>query len=152
AAHLRPETTLRQAQAAAATVGARLVRDYPTIYQGVEPFVQTLADSRPEPGSNASSHLMVGVFLGGVGLVLLIACANVANLLLARASDRRRELSIRVAIGASRSRLVRQLLVEAALLAAAGGLLGVALSVWASSLLSATLRLPTDIPFAWDFH
>src|SRR5262245_51227119 len=64
AAHLRPETTLRQAQAAAATVGARLVRDYPTIYQGVEPFVQTLADSRPEPGNNASSHLMVGVFLG----------------------------------------------------------------------------------------
>ena len=152
AGHLRPGIALPQVQAAAATVGARLAHDYPAIYQGVVPYVQSFADSRPEPGNNASSHLMVSVFLGGVGLVLLIACANVANLLLARASKRQRELAIRVAIGASRRRLVAQLLVEASLLAAAGGVLGIIISVWATDVLAATLRLPTDIPFAWDFH
>jgi predicted permease len=143
---------VRQAQAAAAVVGARLARDYPTIYQSTEPFVQSLANSRPEPGNNATARLLLGLFLGGAGLVLLIACANVANLLLARASGRRRELSIRVAIGASRSRLLGQLLVEAGVLAVAGGALGVVLSVWATGLLGATLRLPTDIPFAWEFN
>jgi predicted permease len=152
AGHLRQGIEVRQAQAAAAVIGARLVHDYASIYQGTEPFVQSLADSRPEPGNNATARLLLDLFLGGVGLVLLIACANVANLLLARATGRRRELAIRVAIGASRSRLVGQLLVEAALLAVAGGTVGVLVSVWATGLLSGVLRLPTDIPFAWEFR
>jgi predicted permease len=90
------------------------------------------------------------VLLGAVALLLLIACANLANLMLVRATDRRRDMAIRQALGASRSELVRQLLVESALLAVGGALLGVLLARWAVPLLVALS--PEALPRARDIH
>jgi putative ABC transport system permease protein len=124
-AHLRPGTSVAQAQAEMSAIAASLAKEFPQSDLGRDVHVQSLLDS--EVGM-AQKPLMVVVV--AVGLVLLIACGNISNLLLARSDRRKRETAIRTALGATRLRLVRQSLVESVLLGLLGGGTGILLAVW----------------------
>ena len=138
-ARLKPGVTIRQARAEMDTIARQLALEYPKTNQGWGAAVAPLQDE-----ITASVQLPLLVLLGAVAFVLLIACANVANLLLARAAGRQKEFAIRAALGAGRLDIVRRLLVESMSLALAGGALGVALARWSISAL-VTLH-PQDIP------
>jgi putative ABC transport system permease protein len=138
-ARLKPGVTLGEAQAQMTTIAARLAQQYPSSDQGKSAAVVLMRD---EMVSNV--RLTLYLLLGTVALVLLIACANIANLLLAKATGRKREIAIRTTMGASRSRIVRQMLTESGLLALTAGGLGLLIAIWVSALL---VRLaPSDIP------
>ena len=154
-ATLQPGVGIERAQAALNVVGQRLAQDYPHADQGQRVRVFFERSARPEPSAADSKPLVATVFLAMVGLVLVVACLNVANLMLARAAAREKEISIRAAIGAGRGRLLRQLLTESMLLAAAGGVGGAILGNSMGYLLNGLRPLgdfPLRLAFVFDWR
>jgi putative ABC transport system permease protein len=141
-ARLRPGVSIASAQARLDALGNAWRRDFPADYPADIGWRPRIAPLQEDLAGTARPSLWL--LLGAVGMVLLIACANVANLLLARASARRREFAIRQALGASGGRVLRQLLTESLVLSAAAGLLGLLLASWS---LDALIRLaPANVP------
>jgi putative ABC transport system permease protein len=147
-ARFKPGVTRLQAESALKNLAAVLEKEYPDANRGRSVALQTLAETRANPTGAADNPLprIGALLLVAVGLILLIASANVANLLLARASARRKEIAVRIAIGATRGRLVRQLLVESLLLSAVGAAAGVQVAAWLTKLLM-SLQPPGPFPF-----
>ncbi len=136
---LKPGVSVTQAQTELDGIGARLAKTFPAENNGWAIRMVPLQEMIVE---NAKTPLLV--LLGAVGLVLLIACANIANLLLTRATSRAREIAVRTALGAGRARIVRQLLSETAVLGLLGGVTGIALAYWGVQGLSSLL--PSSLP------
>ncbi len=146
---LKPGVSLGQAQASLDVIANQLQTEYPDTNKTVRVHVFPEVQARPEPNSANENPIAAAVFLLLAGVVLLVACVNVANLLLVRATVRQKELAIRAALGAGPQRLLAQMLTESALLAGLGGVAGAAFGWWGSRLLQ-SIRLPHDIPLRFD--
>jgi len=149
-ARIRPEVSLKQAGAELSVIAKDLMRQQPEFEKklGIEVFTEP--SLRINAGDPKTMYIVSGLFLSLAVMVLLLACVNVANLVLVRATTREREMAIRTALGAQRSRLIRQMITESVTLALIGGLAGVALGMWGSSALS-HLNVHADLPVLLSF-
>jgi predicted permease len=150
-ARLKPGATVEEARASAAVVADRLRAAHPQTNKDRRVSVRAVSATRIHPDADNVLALIVTGTMIAVGLVLIVACANVAGMLLARASARQREIAIRLAVGASRARLVRQLLTESVILGALGAAIGVAAAAWLIRVL-ATFDLPLPVPISLDLR
>ncbi|HKY45824.1 MAG TPA: ABC transporter permease [Pyrinomonadaceae bacterium] len=147
---LKPGVTPEQAEASLILIAKQLEEAFPNTNRNRTVSVSAFADSS-DPTSRQQLSFVASLLMGVVGIVLLIACANVANLLLARSSARTKEIAVRLAIGATRWRIVRQLLTEGILLATLGGIAGLLLAWWATRSLSATPPPAGSLPLTPQF-
>jgi len=147
---LQPGVSRQQADASLAVIARRLAVEHPDSEKDAALRTFPLYAGRLGDLDSRGVDMASAFFLGLAGLVLLLACVNVANLLLVRASVREREMVIRSALGAQRSRLIRQMMTESILLALLGGIAGIGLGAWGSSMLS-SVNLNTDLPVHFDF-
>ena len=149
---LRPEVSLKQASAALNVIAQDLNRLHPEFEKKLTIEAHPEPQMRISTGDPNTMYIIAGLFLSLAVMVLLLACVNVANLVLVRATAREREMAIRSALGARNSRLVTQMITESTLLALMGGVMGVVLGLFANNVLS-HLDLHTDLPirFTFDF-
>ncbi len=152
---LRDGGTLEQLEAQLAVVGERLHQEHSEQWQDDRGEARAWSalserESRLNPDARAVFYILASFFLGATGLILLIACSNVASLFLARAHQRRRETAVRTALGASRRRLLGMFLAESLLPGLAGGALGIVVA-WIASRAMSSVPLPIAIPIRFDF-
>ena len=148
---LKPGVSMKQAQSSLNVVAERIAQAHPDSEKGMTVLLLPEKLARPEPDAENPIPATSVAFMCLAAMVLLVACFNIANVLLVRATVRQRETAIRAALGASRGRLIRQYLVESLLLALLGGGAGLVLASWASGFLS-SMSLGTDLPLRFDFR
>jgi predicted permease len=153
-ARLKPGVTIAQAQSSVAVVAHRMAEQFPATDKGTSIRVIPERMARPVPAPFLEKLIPVITFflLLLAGMVLLLACMNVANLLLVRATIRQREMAIRAALGSGRARLIRQMLTESLLLATLGATAGVIMGRWGCDFFMGSIHAGTDIPVTVDFH
>lgn len=146
----RPGVTAGQAQAEFDLLTAGLIEEHPERLSGMSLHVIPELRARPDVSIHGIMPAIATIFLAMVGLVLLIACANIANLVLVRGLGRKREMALRAALGATRGRLAWPLLAESLIVGLAGGALGLVAASWAAAGLEG-IRPPSEIPFVFDY-
>ena len=148
---LKPGKTIDEARANLELLVSRLGEQYPATNKGRHVLVKATSDVHFHPAADPTVIPIAAGLMSVVGLVLLIACANVASMLLARASGRQKEIGVRLALGASRGRLVRQLITESIVMALIGAVVGTLLAWWATSAL-AGIQLPIAVPLTFQLR